>query len=177
MGSLVSNLASAVPALSTGLQVARSLNQAVAARAEARASQQALQERRDGVLEQDVMDREKTVAANQDLADSTTRQVEALTAQHDAAERARKAALRRAVAASNASAAARGLSPGEGSGEALLLGLTQESAAAGEESARATGLKSDAIRAAAAAEARANLLELDQAARKRRLSYLMSTEG
>lgn len=177
MGSLVSNLASAVPALSTGLQVARSFNQAAASQAQAKAKSEALADRRDAVLAEDEMDREKTVAANQELADSAERQTSALQAEQAAADRARKQALRRAIAASNASAAARGLSPGDGSGEALLLGLTQESAAEGAGNAQQAALKTDAIRAAAKAEAQANLLELDQAARKRRLSYLLSTEG
>jgi hypothetical protein len=177
MGSLVSNLASAVPALSTGLQVARSFNQAAAGEADAKARSQALADRRDAVLAEDEMDRERTVAANQELADSAGRQTGALEAEQAAAERARKLALRRAIAASNASAAGRGVAPGDGSGEALLLGLTQESDAEGMESARQSALKADAIRAAATAQAQANLLELDQAARKRRLSYLLQTEG
>ncbi|WP_445679217.1 hypothetical protein [Radicibacter daui] len=176
MGSLVSNLASAVPALSTGLQVARSFNQAAAGEAQAKAKNEALADRRDAVLAGDEMDREKTVAANQEVADSAERETSALQVEQAAADRARKQALRRAIAASNASAAARGLSPGDGSGEALLLGLTQESETEGAESAQQTALKAAAIRAAARAEAQANLLELDQAARKRRLSYLLQAE-
>lgn len=103
--------------------------------------------------------------------DSQT-QLAQLTAAADAAEQRRLAALRQAVGKTRASLGARGVTGQDGSGEAILLGLTNASDAEGKDAQATSQLKRAAIQQSLDEVKRRNLLELSQLADRQRLDYL-----
>ncbi|HYH18037.1 MAG TPA: hypothetical protein VD995_05410 [Azospirillum sp.] len=114
--------------------------------------------------------RQETEAAGQD-ADARTR-LTALTTQAEADERRRRDALRRAMARSRASLGGQGVSAADGSGEAILLGLVNETDTEGKEAARVDQLKRQAIQQEIDNRRRRNLLEQAQLAERQRLEFL-----
>lgn len=99
-------------------------------------------------------------------------QLAQLTAAADAAEQRRLAALRQAVSKTRAGLGARGVTAQDGSGEAILLGLTNSSETERKD-AQATGqMKRAAIQQGLDDAKRRNLLELSQLADRQRLEYM-----
>ncbi|HYE52536.1 MAG TPA: hypothetical protein VEB20_23275 [Azospirillaceae bacterium] len=108
---------------------------------------------------------------DQAAAGDAERQIGAIEAERAGEEARRRAALRRAVGRSRADLAGRGLGA-DGSGEAILLGLTKEA-----EAEDAAGRQAAALRAAAVAQdldqtRRRNLLALTEATQRRNFDLL-----
>ncbi|MBP2301589.1 hypothetical protein [Azospirillum picis] len=99
-------------------------------------------------------------------------QLAELTAAADAAEQRRLTALRQAVGRTRAGLGARGLSAQDGSGEAILLGLTNASETERKDAHATEQLKRGAIQQGLDETRRRNLLELSQLADRQRLEYL-----
>ncbi|HYD67600.1 hypothetical protein [Azospirillum sp.] len=114
--------------------------------------------------------RQQAETATQD-ADAQGR-LAALTAQAEAEERRRRDALRRAMARSRASLGGQGVSAADGSGEAILLGLVNETDTEGKKAARVDQLKRQAIQQEIDNRRRRNLLEQAQLAERQRLAFL-----
>ena len=89
--------------------------------------------------------RQKQDAQMQDLQTQTALQKTQLATQARIAEESRRTALRRAVARQNAIFGARGLSPADGSSEAVLLGLMSASGQEAQDNARLDNLRSVAL--------------------------------
>ncbi|MBI1206776.1 MAG: hypothetical protein GC191_05745 [Azospirillum sp.] len=114
-----------------------------------------------------------------------SQQLEMQSAQADAANRAaqlkltaatdekqRRDALRKAVAKSRVSLAGQGVDPASGSGEALLLGLVNQTDQDSREADAAYQLRAQALDQQLADQNRLNLLEQSQLADRQRLQLL-----
>ena len=99
-------------------------------------------------------------------------QLAQLTAAADAAEQRRLAALRQAVSKTRAGLGARGVIAQDGSGEAILLGLTNSSDTERKDAQATDQLKRAAIQQSLDEAKRRNLLELSQLADRQRLEYM-----
>lgn len=99
-------------------------------------------------------------------------QLAQLTAAADAAEQRRLAALRQAVSKTRAGLGARGVTAQDGSGEAILLGLTNSSETERKDAQATDQLKRAAIQQSLDEAKRRNLLELSQLADRQRLEYM-----
>ena len=99
-------------------------------------------------------------------------QLAQLTAAADAAEQRRLAALRQAVSKTRAGLGARGVTAQDGSGEAILLGLTNSSDTERKDAQATDQLKRAAIQQSLDEAKRRNLLELSQLADRQRLEYM-----
>ncbi|PWC34182.1 hypothetical protein TSO352_28170 [Azospirillum sp. TSO35-2] len=99
-------------------------------------------------------------------------QLAQLTAAADAAEQRRLAALRQTVAKTRAGLGARGVTAQDGSGEAILLGLTNASDTERKDAQATDQLKRAAIQQNLEEVKRRNLLEQSQLADRQRLDYL-----
>lgn len=86
----------------------------------------------------------------------------------------RQDALRRAVARQRASFGAQGISSDDGSAEAILLGLTQQSNTEQSQQDALDRLRTQALQDSAASKQRKNLLQLNQSYDTARLSSLFS---
>ncbi|CAO3447986.1 hypothetical protein [Azospirillum largimobile] len=99
-------------------------------------------------------------------------QLAQLTAAADAAEQRRLTALRQAVSKTRAGLGARGVTAQDGSGEAILLGLTNSSETERKDAQATEQLKRAAIQQSLDEAKRRNLLELSQLADRQRLEYM-----
>lgn len=99
-------------------------------------------------------------------------QLAQMTAAADAEEKRRVEALRRAVAKSRASLGSRGVSAGDGSGEAILLGLVKDTDGERQDAQTADQLKRQAIQQNLDAIRRRNLLDQAQLADRQRLEFM-----
>lgn len=96
-------------------------------------------------------------------------EAERIAAQAAETERQRRNALRRAVGRSRARLGGQGLSSADGSGEAILLGLIDDSAAEAGSSQRLDSLRLRTLAEREEAANRRNLLELSQLQERQRL--------
>ena len=113
-------------------------------------------------------------AKQADLANSVAlqNQKDQLAADQDAT--ARREALRRAVARQRAAFGGQGIDSSDGSAEAILLGLSQQSADEQAQQNTLDQLRTAALQDNTATQSRKNLLELNKAYDKARLSALYS---
>jgi hypothetical protein len=113
---------------------------------------------------------QQTLAEQQDQA-AAAREQAAIAADAANAEESRRAALKRAVARQKVSLAAQGVSAADdGSAEAILLGLFQESETEKAQRARLDGLRSAALDTGLAEKKAINVLQRAQLAEKQRLA-------
>ncbi len=109
---------------------------------------------------------------NRQASAETANRLEELRTAAEADERRRRQALRRAVAKQRARFGARGVSAAGGSGEAILLGLVDETAEERREAEQADRLRAQALRQSLADRNRRNLLEQSQLAERHRLQMI-----
>lgn len=99
-------------------------------------------------------------------------QLAQLAAAADAAEKRRVEALRQSMSKTRASLGARGVSATDGSGEAILLGLTKDTETDRQNAQAVDQLKKQAIQQNLDAVKRRNLLEQTQLADRQKLEFL-----
>jgi colicin import membrane protein len=112
-------------------------------------------------------DEASAALTEQQQAETAANSIQQISGSADATEQRRIASLRRAVAKRQAALAAHGISSGDGSGEAILLGLVHDSDDEAEANASSDALKIDAIRQQLEQTRQRNLLELSTAAQRR----------
>ena len=166
MGAMtsVANLLGAAAGI--GLQAAQGLaaQQQAAARRQAEAQQYRMRQH-DLAAERRALDDE--ARARRDAAQADIGRLQADQAE---ADRRRRNALRRSVAKRRAALGAKGIDATAGSGEALLLGLVDESALQGAEARRRTGDRVAEIRRDLDDRQRLNLLERSRLHGQQRLN-------
>ena len=111
-------------------------------------------------------------AAYQSQDKDAQTQLAQLTAATDAAEKRRVDALRQAVGKTRASLGARGVTADAGSGEAILLGLTNDTASERKDAQTVDQLKRQVIQQNLDAVKRRNLLEQAQLADRQKLEFM-----
>lgn len=99
-------------------------------------------------------------------------QREKMQAESAAAEQQRRAALRRAVARQRAAYGAQGIGAGEGSAEAVLLGLFEESDADRMERERIDDIRNRALEQDIAEQKNLNVLQLSQLRERQKLERI-----
>ncbi|MCB9996609.1 MAG: hypothetical protein H6869_09255 [Rhodospirillales bacterium] len=113
-------------------------------------------------------------AQAQDLAEQTALSREKLRAEADAAEAERLAALRRAVARQRAAFGASGIGNTDGSSEAVLLGMFEETDQDRTESERLDDIRNRVLDQEQAAQERLNILQASQLRQKQQLERVVS---
>ncbi len=113
-------------------------------------------------------------AQQSDLANSLALKQQENQIASDKDASARRDALRRAMARQRAAFGAQGIDSSDGSAEAILLGLSQQSEAEQQQQTTLDQLRSKALQDEAATQSRKNLLALNNAYDKARLSSLYS---
>ena len=116
--------------------------------------------------------RQQQDAGYKDLEERTALERERMAADAAASEESRRAALRRAVARQRAAFGAQGLDAGDGSAEAVLLGLFEESDQDRESRERLDSLRSAALEQDLAARQRINVLQQAQLKERQRLERM-----
>lgn len=116
----------------------------------------------------------KQLRAQQDLAQQTAADQAALqkaqmAAQTASDDRQRQAALKRAVAAQRASFGAQGVGSGDGSSEAVLLGLFDESDSERQDREKLDALRSTALDQGLSSSANQDVLQLTQLQQRQKL--------
>lgn len=111
---------------------------------------------------------------NQDIQQAVNIQQEQQRVESEKEATARRESLRRAVARQRAAFGAQGISSNEGSAEAILLGLTQQSDTEQAQQDALDQLRTQALQENAATQQRKNLLALNSLYDKSRLSSLLS---
>ena len=99
----------------------------------------------------------------QDLSAELAAQQQQIKIDADADSTSRRDALRRAMARQKAQFGGQGIDSSDGSAEAILLGLTQQSEAEQDQQDKLNQLRSQALQNNAATQSRKNLLALNQA--------------
>lgn len=128
-----------------------------------------LREQQDLALKQ-LQDQQDAQA--RDLAERTALERERMATTMQAAETERRAALRRAVARQRASFGAQGLAPGDGSPQAVLLGLFDESDEDRATRERLDDIRSRVLDQEAGSQSRINFLQRTQLAERQSLARL-----
>lgn len=116
----------------------------------------------------------QTRRENKHIKQETQRQQQQQALQADQDAKARQEALRRAVARQRAAFGGQNIDSNEGSAEAILLGLTQQSDSEHMAQDRMLQLRQQALEQSAQNKQRKNLLSLNQAYDDLRLSSLFS---
>ncbi|HEY1097042.1 MAG TPA: hypothetical protein VGF14_07360 [Alphaproteobacteria bacterium] len=113
-------------------------------------------------------------AQKQQIETANRNQQEQIAIQADKDETARRDALRRAVSRQRAQMGAQGIDSSDGSAEAILLGLTQQSDLEQQQQDQLNSLRSQALQESANSQQRKNLLSLNQSYDDLRLSSLFN---
>lgn len=132
---------------------------------------------RDLRREQDLALRQLTQrqkAEERNLAEQTALERERLAADAVSAEDARRSALRRAVARQRASFGAQGIGSGDGSSQAVLLGLFDESDAERAQRERMDNIRSAALDLGASQQERSDVLQRSQLAERQKLARIVA---
>lgn len=158
MGTLTSGLNAVLPTLQTAVGVASGLSGLVKSVKNEDTSLRQLQA-------------QQAERLRQSQEDASLQKAQILASAEDA-ERKRKDALKRAVARQRTNFGAQGISTSGGSGQAILLGLFDESEDEKFERDRLDSLKTNALDQNLSQQKRLNVLQASQLAEKQRFSSL-----
>lgn len=169
MGGLTSLVGELLPIASTAAGIYRTIDSA--------SQQQEAQQKKLELLRTAQAQQTAQLKASQDLETSVANasindSLAKLDSSSDAAEQTRLAALRKAVAKNRASLAAQGIDPGDGSGEAILLGQIKSNDAEQQAADADTQLQRDALLRQVQERQQRNLLEQSNLAQRQYLQLL-----
>lgn len=116
--------------------------------------------------------REKQDAQMRDLQQQASLEGQKIAAESADAEAERRAALRRAVARQKVQFGSQGISAGDGSSQAVLLGLFDESEQDKADRERLDGLRSQALSQNLEAQGQINVLQRSQLAERQKLERI-----
>ncbi|MGB1077227.1 MAG: transporter [Bdellovibrionales bacterium] len=160
MGSITGGLNAVLPTLGTALTAAKFLEPTVKGRADDYVALKHLQQ-------------QQAESLRQAKEDAALRKAE-IRANADEAERKRRDALKRSVARQRAQFGSQGISTNNGSGQAILLGLFDESDDERAQRERLDGLRTSALDQNVSQQSRLNLLQASQLAEKQRVRQAFS---
>lgn len=168
---VLSTLATAAGAVTTAKSAVETLSQAGRGWGDSRSADlRALKARQDLELSQ-LSERQRLGEAQ--AAEDAALESARIAADSAATEEARRAALRRAAAAQRAKFGAQGLSPQDGSSEAVLLGLFEESDADRARREEIDGLRAAALSGGLAQKRSVNLLQSAQLSQRHALERVL----